>query len=268
MIPKTIHYCWFGGKEKPQEIISYISTWKKHCPEYTIKEWNESNFDVNEFTYAKQAYRSGQWAFVSDVARLKALVQEGGFYLDTDVELVASLNQFLDCDALFGFDRDTTITTATMASTQGNPLYRKLLEEYNERSFQMPDGTLNQVTNVMYTTRFLEQNGFSLNNTFQERDGVRVYPKDYFTPVNFDSGISCYSERTVAIHHFSSTWRSEVERKVLDKCRELCIRYGEEKGGRKFRLWKIRFLGFYHLQNDGVKWFIAKLRRKLFQCKT
>ncbi len=92
MIPKKIHYCWFGGKEKPEDVKRYIASWKKYCPDYEIKEWNESNFDIHENDYCREAYEAKKWAFLTDYVRLKALYEEGGFYMDTDVEVVKSLD--------------------------------------------------------------------------------------------------------------------------------------------------------------------------------
>ena len=90
MIPKKIHYCWFGGKEKLEDVKKYIASWKKYCPDYEIKEWNESNFDIYENDYCREDYEAKNWAFVTDYVRLKALYEEGGFYMDTDVEVVKS----------------------------------------------------------------------------------------------------------------------------------------------------------------------------------
>lgn len=95
MIPRTIHYCWFGDKEKPAEVLRMIANWQKHCPGYEIKEWNENNFDIRLNRYCEEAYATKKWAFVSDVARLWALVHEGGVYMDTDVELVRPLDRLL-----------------------------------------------------------------------------------------------------------------------------------------------------------------------------
>ena len=95
MIPKTIHYCWFGGKEKPEGVLRMIASWRKHCPDYEIREWNETNFDIHLNRYTEEAYKQQKWAFVSDVARLWALVHHGGIYMDTDVEVVRSLDGLL-----------------------------------------------------------------------------------------------------------------------------------------------------------------------------
>ena len=103
MIPKIIHYCWFGGKEKPEDVKRYIASWEKYCPDYEIKEWNESNFDIHENDYCREAYEAKKWAFVTDYVRLKALYEEGGFYMDTDVEVVKSLDPLRVYDAVSGY---------------------------------------------------------------------------------------------------------------------------------------------------------------------
>ena len=166
MIPKIIHYCWFGGKEKPKSVIKMINSWKKHCPNYEIKEWNESNFDININQYCKEAYQCGKWAFVSDVARLFALYTEGGIYLDTDVELIKPLDEFLNQKAFAGFEGTEWVGTNIIGAEIGNEMIEEFFSLYNDITFINYDGTLNTTTNVERLTALLEENYRLIKNTF------------------------------------------------------------------------------------------------------
>ena len=115
-IPKIIHYCWFGGKEKPKQVKKCIESWKKHLSDYQIIEWSEKNFDVNQFQYTKDAYAAKKYAFVSDVARVKALLEYGGIYFDTDVEVFKSFDDILDTKCLLGFEEGNYIATSMMGA--------------------------------------------------------------------------------------------------------------------------------------------------------
>ena len=110
-IPKVLHYCWFGGAPKPKNIQNCIRSWKKYCPDYEIIEWNEQNFDVSQSLYTRQAYDARRWAFVADYARLKILYEQGGIYMDTDVELLRSLDDLLVYPAFFGFQHNNEVAT-------------------------------------------------------------------------------------------------------------------------------------------------------------
>ena len=110
-IPKILHYCWFGGAPKPKNIQNCIRSWKKYCPDYEIIEWNEQNFDVSQSLYPRQAYDARRWAFVADYARLKILYEQGGIYMDTDVELLRPLDDLLAYPAFFGFQHNNEVAT-------------------------------------------------------------------------------------------------------------------------------------------------------------
>ena len=125
MIPKKIHYCWFGRNPLPEDAKKYIESWEKYCPDYEIKEWNEDNFNLDMYPYVREAYENRKFAFVSDVARLYALYNEGGFYMDTDVELIKPLDDFLKYDGVSGFESSTQIPTGLMASRQLQPFVKE-----------------------------------------------------------------------------------------------------------------------------------------------
>lgn len=206
MIPKIIHYCWFGRKPLPENVLKYMESWRKYLPECEIKEWNEENFDVNKYEYTKQAYYAKKYAFVSDVARLYALVNEGGLYLDTDILVLKSLDSFFwEKDAFAGFEQDTYVGTGVIASRAHHPFFENFLSLYLSKSFYY---RLNydEETNVSLMTRFLEKYGLVRNNTEQVVSGVSVYPQDFFCNKVWSTGEYFNNENSYMIHDFQSTW--------------------------------------------------------------
>ena len=208
MIPKIIHYCWFGGKPKPELAQKCMKSWARYCPDYRLMEWNEACFDVSAFPYAKQAYDAKKWAFVTDVVRLYALYHYGGIYMDTDVEVVRPLDRFLEHRAFSGFENETSIPTGIMAAEQGHPLIKKLLDSYESRSFLI-DGEPDLTTNVTTITKLLSAEGFKANNQLQEVAGITLYPYDYFCPCDHKTMRLLRTENTYTIHHFAGSWLPE-----------------------------------------------------------
>lgn len=208
MIPKKIHYCWFGGKELPQLAKKCIASWKKYCPDYEIIRWDESNFDLDCCPFVRQAYDSRKFAFVTDYVRLYAMHTQGGIYMDTDVEVVKCLDPFLEHQGFSGFETDTQIPTGIMASEQGFPLFMHLLSYYDGRSFILDDGSLDMTTNVDIITDMLKKKGFVPNGQFQVVEGFALYPKDYFCPYENSTGILTKTKNTATIHWFNKSWLS------------------------------------------------------------
>lgn len=211
-IPKKIHYCWFGGNPLPELTKQCIESWRKYCPDYEIIEWNESNFDINCNVYVQEAYKSKNWAFVSDVARLYALVNYGGIYLDTDVELLKPLDDFLVYDAFSGFEAVDRIQTALMSCTKDNNFFKKLLEDYQNVSFIKEDGTCDKTTNVTRFTEACYRVGIRLDNSFQVVDGLAIFPIDYFCPKDYETKKISITNNSHAIHHFDGSWVSEEDK--------------------------------------------------------
>ena len=225
MIPKIIHYCWFGGKEKPEDVLKMIASWKKHCPDYEIKEWNETNFDIHLNRYTEEAYQQKKWAFVSDVARLWALVYEGGIYMDTDVEIIRPLDNLLANKAFIGFEGTQWIGTNLMGTEPHNAFLQAFLEDYNHRNFTNPDGTLNQTTNVEeITSRFLTQHNLERNGKQQQVGDFTVYPTDYFSPYDYINGKVRTTANTYSIHWFSQSWikRSKWKTRLSQWWHRIC----------------------------------------------
>lgn len=208
MIPKKIHYCWFGGKPLPKNVQKYIETWKKFCPDYEIKEWNEQNFDIHRNQYVEEAYQQKKWAFVSDVARIYALYTEGGIYMDTDVEVVRNLDPLLNVRGFLGFEGTQWIATNLVGFEAGHELLKMFLDSYDYRSFVCEDGTLDQTTNVEELTKLLvEHYHLVLNGKKQNlAEGIAVYPTDYFSPYDYIQGKLNRTEHTYTIHWFSQSW--------------------------------------------------------------
>ena len=207
MIPRKIHYCWFGGKEKPAEVLRYMDTWQKHCPDYEIKEWNESNFNINLNRYTREAYDAGKWAFVSDVARLWALVNDGGIYMDTDVEVMRSLDALLHEKAFIGFEGTRWIGTNILGAEKGNSFLKKFLESYNDRVFIDEKGKTIQTTNVEeITNRFIAEHNICMDGKKQSAGDFTIYPTDYFSPYDYIDGRTKATENTYSIHRFSQSW--------------------------------------------------------------
>ena len=230
MIPNIIHYCWFGGNPLSELAQKCIASWKKYCPDCEIREWNESNFDVNCCDYVKEAYAAKKWAFVSDYARFAILYQYGGLYFDTDVELIKPIDDILRKGAFMGFETDlfkdktgevvgSRIGLATnpglgLATNPGLGFYKELLDGYATRHFIENTGTLNLTTIVEYTTDLLIIHGMEQTNGIQHIADIWLYPKEYFCPLDYETGILKITDNTRSIHHYSATWKTEKEKRI------------------------------------------------------
>jgi hypothetical protein len=208
-IPKIIHYCWFGRNPLPSLAIDCIASWKKHLPEYQIMEWNEDNFPFHEYRFAQEALDARKFAFVSDVCRLYALKKMGGVYMDTDLEVIKSLNPFLSHTAFSGFENDDFVPTGIMASESNGIWVSELLDYYTDRSFVRLDGSFDTVSNTYIITQLMLEKGFVMNNLFQEiNDYVAFYPNDFFCPKSYKTGKIELTNNSFCIHHFAKSWVS------------------------------------------------------------
>lgn len=214
-IPKVIHYVWVGGNEKPEKILKCIESWKNYCPDYKIKEWNENNFDINSNIFVKEAYENKKYAFVSDYIRLYALYNEGGLYMDTDVEVIKPLDNFLVHSAFSGFENAVWIPTAVMGAEKGHEWIKLLLDYYENRHF-IVNGKMDMTTNVdiisALTRLFYD---IKLNNQNQElKNGLFFYSNDYFCPKNYVTEKIELTENTHAIHHFADSWLDSKSKRI------------------------------------------------------
>jgi len=208
MIPKIIHYCWFGGNPKPESVKKYIESWHKYCPDYEFREWNETNFDINENNYCKEAYEAKKWAFVTDYVRLKALYEYGGIYMDTDVEVIKSLDPLLKYDAFSGYESNTRILTGTMASCKQNEWIEMFLKNYDHRHFKDANGKLDLTTNVEVITQLTrERYQLNLDGTLKFfANNMVILPFDYLCAKDLSTGEIKKTVNTYTIHHFTSSW--------------------------------------------------------------
>lgn len=207
MIPKIVHYCWFGGNPIPKDAQKCVASWRRYLPDYEIKEWNESNFDINSNQYVREAYEQRKFAFVTDYVRLYVLYHEGGIYMDTDVEVLKSYDPFLKHIAFSGFENNNYIPTGMMASEKGGVWVADLLKDYDNRHFVKEDGSLDTTTNTFLITQTTLKYGLVLNNSFQDIKGVvTLYPSDYFCPKDHTDGLIKLTDNSVCIHHFAGSW--------------------------------------------------------------
>lgn len=228
MIPKIIHYCWFGGNPLPRSAIKFIESWRRFFPDYEIKEWNEDNYDVNSIPYTRQAYEAKKYAFVSDYARFKILYEHGGLYFDTDVEVIRSMDDIVANGPFMGFEMDYNdenhgIAVAPglgLGAYTGMDIYRIILDKYSKLSFFEPDGKLNTTTVVTYTTNILLQNGLENTSKIQNIGGIYIYPKEYFAPKDYTTGKLTITQNTRTIHHYDSSWHTPYE-KIKEKIAKL-----------------------------------------------
>ena len=214
-IPKTIHYCWFGRNPKPKLAKKCIKSWKKHCPEYEIIEWNEDNFDISSCPlYVRQAYEAQKWAFVTDYVRLKVIYDNGGIYLDTDVQLIKSLDGLLKFDAYFGFEDGNHISTGLgFGAIKNNPIVQEIMDDYNDINFILADGTYDLLPCPVRNTNIFLRHGLIQNNTFQIINNCAVLPSDYLCPIEYETGKKNITDNTLSIHHFSASWQAKEVKK-------------------------------------------------------
>ena len=208
MIPKIIHYCWFGRNPLPETTKEYIKTWKKYCPDYEIIEWNENNFDMDCCIYVREAYEAKKWAFISDYVRLKVLYEHGGIYMDTDVEVCKSFDDLLGYSAWSGFESDSCIPTGTMASDKQNEWIGNLLKYYDGRHFKNENGDFDLTTNVVTITKITKEiYNINLNNKRQVfGNNYLLLPFEYLCAKSLENGKIYKTNNTYTIHHFNGSW--------------------------------------------------------------
>jgi mannosyltransferase OCH1-like enzyme len=199
MIPKKIHYCWFGGAPIPENVRKCIDSWERMCPEFEIIEWNEKNYDIHKHSFLERAYQEKKWAFVSDYARLDILQEQGGIYLDTDVEVIKNLSPLCANKAFIGFEEDNVVADGlALGGIPHFEMFKEMMDEYNNVADYIPSPRMR--------TAVLLRHGLKLDGTRQTINGMEIYPVDYFCPLSLVTGENRMSDNTYSIHHYDSSW--------------------------------------------------------------
>ena len=206
MIPKIIHFCWFGGKDLPIEVRKCMESWKKKCPDYEIVRWDESNFDVNQNSFVKAAYEAKKWAFVSDYARLKVVYDNGGIYLDTDVELRKNLNSLREHGCYIGIQQNEFLCTTGLGfgATKSNPVVQKMMKSYDDLTFS--ESRTLELACPRLNDAVIRSYGNVNRDEITDLKEVVVYPPKYFDPYG---GANLLCDETYSIHHYAASWTSE-----------------------------------------------------------
>ncbi len=224
MIDKKIHYCWFGGKPLPKNVKKCIKSWKKYCPDYEIIKWDESNFDVNCCQFTKDAYKNKAWAFVSDFARLKIIYENGGIYLDTDVELVRNIDELLNRKCYLPLSQGQlngiVSTGLGFGAEKKSNVVLEMLKVYENTKFD--NINRNKITCPYLNKVALDKYGIRFSNSIEEYDNgnITVYPPKYFDPISPGTTENLLCKDTFSIHHYSATWTGKgntLKRKIIDK---------------------------------------------------
>ena len=253
MIPKIIHYCWFGGNPLPELAQRCIASWREFLPDYEIREWNETNYDVRKIPYTAQAYDAKKYAFVSDYARFDILYQHGGIYFDTDVEMIRPLDDILERGAFIGVEQGRTpLLNAGLgiASPAASQIYSEILDSYQDEQFVRADGSLNLKTVVLRVSEIFKRHGFVEEDRIQFVAGTTVYPSEYFCPKNPDTGEIAITEHTYAIHHYDGSWVSPYYKELNPHLTPIYRRFGENLFS---RILVIIYAGYYRIKKTGIK---------------
>lgn len=218
MIPKIIHYCWFGGGKMSKLQLKCIESWKKFCPDYEIKEWNEKNYDVRKVPYIEEAYEAEKMAFVSDYARLDIVQEYGGIYLDTDVEIIKEIDHLLEHSCFLAAEKDGVVATGLgFGAEKGHPCIKKMLEQYEGAHFKLGKDVYDTLPCPHRNTEPLKKMGYSDKSEIQVINDAVIYPPEYFCPLSYDTGIMNITEKTLTIHHYNASWISEEERCIEEE---------------------------------------------------
>lgn len=220
MIPKKIHYCWLGGGKFSAMEEKCLASWRKYCPDYEIIRWDESNYDFTIHPYMRQALEAKKWGFVPDYARLDIVHKHGGIYLDTDVELVRTLDDLLSNKCFMGFESPYFVALGLgFGAEAGHPLLQEMMQDYDNYSFITPEGKLNMLPSPKIQTELLKKHGLKeYDGRIQTINGdVTVYPTEYFSPRSLVTKQVTLTENTFSIHlgHGSwQPWHTKVKGKI------------------------------------------------------
>ncbi len=222
LIPKKLHYMWLGRKPLPDNLKKSIESWKRYCSDYEIIEWNEDNYNISKHPYMEQAYNAGAYGFVPDYARIDILYNEGGFYLDTDVEIRRSIDDLRYQKAFCGVEKWQIINFGGLSgSVKGNPMLKEFLDSRQEIFFLNEDGSQNKNTCGFYDTRVALKHGYRIDGTSQSIGDINVYAYDFFQPYDYMSGIINETGNTYSVHWFNGGWLDEKMKKANEEAKQI-----------------------------------------------
>ena len=231
MIPKVIHYCWFGGNPLPELAQKCIESWEKYCPDYEIKRWDETNFDINCCDYVREAYEAKMWAFVSDYARFKILYENGGVYFDTDVELIKPIDDIIEKGPFMGIEMSDKAYVAPglgLATDVGSDLLEEILFNYHNSHFKK-DINGEYETVVTRVTNIFLKHGNIYPDKITAIFGITIYPPEYFCPFSYYTGEMNLTENSHSIHHYMASWAMPELRTIMEIKKKLCCKGGVRK---------------------------------------
>lgn len=260
MINKIIHYCWFGNKPLDSLALRCLESWKKYFPDYKIIQWNENNFDVTKVKFMSDAYKEKKWAFVSDVARLIVVYENGGIYFDTDVEVLRPYDDILKegIDAFFGFENDEgfVATGLGFGAVQGHPFLKRHIEEYHKIDFMQYKERISDVACPIITTNLLLQAGLTNKNVKQHISGIDVFPSTYFNPIDYNTGKMKKTEFTHSIHWYNASWQDDCTKKEQAKLQKLRTVFGMNMAERIYGISTC-------IKREGIFPYVVKRIKKL-----
>lgn len=261
-IPKIIHYCWFGGNELSGKAAECIDSWRRFCPDYEIREWNEQNYDVSGIPYIRDAYKEKKWAFVSDYVRLDVVYRYGGIYLDTDVEIIKPLDYFLEQEAFFALEKQNAYiaTGLGFGAVAGNDKIRLLREVYHRLSFYREDGRLNLVACPKYTMDFFVKWGFQVKDITQKCGEAIIYSSEYFCPMDYNTGKINITKNTYGIHWYEASWFPESDKKIHEMELRIRKKYSDNVAGLFCIIYRNGYRFFEYLKK-GV--LLKRIREKI-----
>lgn len=266
MIPKIIHYCWFGKNELPEMANMCIESWKRYFPDYEIKQWDETNFDIEICNFTKEAYEAQKYAFVSDYARFYILYKYGGVYFDTDVEVIKPISDileqgpFMGCEKAKPKEKKTIESVAPglgIAAEPGMYIYKKILDMYEKMDFVSWNNTGKRITVVDAVTSLLKEEGFQGGKEIEHVAGINVYSSEYFCPMNYYTGEVTITEKTRSIHHYADSWHSETQKKIL----RLEQKYGKKSILGMMIITPLRVKN--KLETEGVSGIVRAIKKRL-----
>lgn len=222
MIPKVIHYCWFGGKPIPDKNKRWIDSWYRFCPDYKIIEWNEDNYDITQNRYMHEAYKRKKWGFVPDYARLDLIYNFGGIYLDTDVELIRNMDDLLYQKGFAGFESKNYVALGLgFGAARNLPIIKKMRDDYEEREFINHDGSENLLASPSLQTKILEGEGLNRNGEYQIVSDLTIFPEKMLCGKNYRTRLIELKPYTHSIHHYDASWIDDDRREKQERFERL-----------------------------------------------